>query len=482
MSEGTVPDPDQVEEERLRALESTGLLRGEPDAEFDEIVRLASTVCGVPISGMTLLDRSKQFTKAVVGLPSLDVPREHALCGHTVRNRKMFTIPDTRCDLSFLSNPLVTGDPHIRFYCGVPLQTENGAAIGALCVLDTKPRELTEEQEWALQMLGRLLSARVQLRARARATEAQHRELIEQRELLRLVLDSLPMEACVKDERGRFLFYNRALAEHFGVSSEALLGKTDHDLFDREKADLLRMEEEQVMRGGKRQESYIELDAPPHGREFWKLIKAPLQTNAGGRLLTTVAINLTTELKREAELVKLQEDLEEANRKLRSLSLTDPVTGLWNRRAFEARLETEIFRAQRTRTPLMLLLCDIDNFKSLNDTFGHPYGDEVLQKVSAVLLRAIRAEDVAVRYGGEEFAMILPQCDPEGAESLYVRIAGMLERVRWTHRGVTLSIGAAAFHTAATSDQLLDRADTAMYRAKRAGKNRFVMYEDEETA
>lgn len=477
MTAYSLPDTGLLEEERLQQLESTGLMGTLPEAEFDEIVQLASTVCGVPISAMTLLDKSSQFTKAIVGLPRVDLPREYAFCDNTVRGGQMFTVADTRADMRFVANPLVTDDPHIRFYCGVPVQTETGVAVGALCVLDTQPRQLTADQEWSLQMLGRLLSARVQLRVRARAIEAQNRELAKQRELLRVFLDSLPMEACVKDEHGRFLFYNRALAEHFGVSTVEWLGKTDHDLFDREKADQLRLEEKHVLRSGKRHESYIELNRPPNGVEYWKMIKAPLTLEDGGKLLSAVAINLTAELQREAQLVTLQEELEEANRKLSSLSLTDALTGLWNRRAFNSRLETELFEAERTGAPLTLLLMDIDGFKSLNDTFGHIHGDEVLKEVGAVLRRAVRAEDTAARYGGEEFAVILPQADTLGGQSLCERLITMLKNVPWQHRSVTMSIGIAPFRRGVSSDDMLDRADRALYRAKKNGKNCAVVYD-----
>jgi diguanylate cyclase (GGDEF)-like protein/PAS domain S-box-containing protein len=434
------------------------------------------------MSALTLLNRSSQFVKSGVGTEPGYSPREQSFCDYTVRSREMFTVADTQADIRFQMNPIVTGDPHIRFYSGVPVQTESGAALGALCVLDTEPRTLSEEQEWALQMLGRLLSARVQLHVRTRAAEEQHRELERQRELLRVFLDSLPLEACVKDAEGRFLLYNRAVAEHFGVTTEAWLGKTDYDLFDKEKADQLRMEEEHVLRSGKRQESYMELDRPPHGREYWKMIKAPLVLEGGVQLLSAVAVNLTVELQREAHLMELQNELEEANQKLQSLSLTDSLTGLWNRRAFDSRLETEIFNAERTLASMTLLLFDIDNFKQLNDTFGHSHGDEVLQELSAVLRRAIRTNDVAVRYGGEEFAIILPKASADGGRALCTRIASMLERVRWKYRPVTVSFGIAAYEPGLHSDDLLDRADKALYEAKRNGKNCAVVYDGDEAA
>lgn len=467
-----------LEHRRLDALNGTGLFGTPPEAEFDEIVRLASVLCGVPISAMTLLDRESQYIKSAVGIAPATMPRSDAFCDYTVRTEAAFTVPDTHADERFVSNPLVTGDPSVRFYSGIPLRTEDGSTVGALCVLDTEPRELTPEQTWALEVLARQLSTRVQLRARMRAAEEQAKRLDEQRELLRLFLDSLPVEAYLKTESGELLFYNRAVAEHFGISAEDWLGKTNHDLVDKQKADMLRLEDEYVLRSGKRHESYVELELPPNGTEYWKLVKAPLRLADGSRMLSAVAINLTAELQREAELVKLQDALEDANRKLRSLSLTDELTGLWNRRAFDSRLEMELFEAEHGRTALTLLLLDVDNFKLLNDTFGHTHGDEVLQEVGAVLRRAVRLEDVTVRYGGEEFAVIMPGSDVAGGQALCKRIAQLMEAVRWKHRSVTVSIGIATHRHGLTTDTLLNMADTAMYRAKRNGKNCAAVYQE----
>ena len=477
----TVPSQDSnpTEQQRVEALASTGLFGTAPEAEFDEIVRLASTLCGVPISAMTLLDRSSTYVKSAVGMPNSTIPREHAFCDHTVREGRVFTISDTRADARFVSNPLVTSEPHIRFYRGVPLHTEDGSAVGALCVLDTCPRSLTDEQEWALEVLARQLSTRIQLRARIRAMEEQSAELHKQRELFQLFLDSLPLEAYVKDEKGHILFYNRCVAERFDVDRQAWLGKTSHDLWPAERADLIRMEDEYVMQTGQMHESYVELPTPTGEVDYWKVIKAPFRMETGEQILANVGVNLTSELQREAELVKLQEKLEDANRKLRSLSLTDELTGLWNRRAFDSRIETAVFEAEHTRTPLTLLMIDVDSFKALNDTFGHAHGDEVLAQVGDVIRRAVRTEDVAVRYGGEEFAVIMPGADTTGGQVLSKRINRMLDSVRWKYRPVTVSIGIASHARDLSSDDLLNMADQAMYRAKRNGKNCSIAFERE---
>jgi diguanylate cyclase (GGDEF)-like protein len=125
------------------------------------------------------------------------------------------------------------------------------------------------------------------------------------------------------------------------------------------------------------------------------------------------------------------ERLAEANSRLEELAAMDGLTGLKNRRAFEDRLEEEVARARRHGHPLSLILIDIDHFKSYNDTFGHPKGDEVLRHVGRLLMRLMRDTDFAARYGGEEFAIILPNTDREGAHQVAERLRLTIEGATW---------------------------------------------------
>lgn len=171
-----------------------------------------------------------------------------------------------------------------------------------------------------------------------------------------------------------------------------------------------------------------------------------------------------------------QESLLEANARLAALASHDGLTGLKNRRAFEERMVEELARIRRSGQPVSLLLLDIDHFKAFNDSFGHPRGDEVLRAVARLLSRAIRDTDIAVRYGGEEFAIILPNTDPEGAALMGERLRLAIEEAPWAERGITISVGAstATTHTADLAE-LLEHADRALYRSKQGGRNRVTL-------
>jgi len=155
---------------------------------------------------------------------------------------------------------------------------------------------------------------------------------------------------------------------------------------------------------------------------------------------------------------------------------TDGLTELPNRRHFEEALESEISRAERFGGSLALILADLDDFKQVNDHYGHQAGDEVLQTFADILRTTVREIDLPARYGGEEFAVLLPQTDLEGAHELAERLRrGLAARPMATHPGglvaVTASFGVSAFPNAPTPAALFASADEALYRAKRAGKN-----------
>lgn len=162
---------------------------------------------------------------------------------------------------------------------------------------------------------------------------------------------------------------------------------------------------------------------------------------------------------------------------LRDQSIKDPLTGLYNRRFMEETLERELARAKRNESALSVLMIDLDNFKSLNDTHGHPVGDAVLQTCASLLKDFLRASDIACRYGGEELMVILPDCGLEDARLRAEAIRGALEAM--THHGidralkVTASLGVAStVECGLDQSALLKAADAALYKAKKAGKNR----------
>lgn len=168
-------------------------------------------------------------------------------------------------------------------------------------------------------------------------------------------------------------------------------------------------------------------------------------------------------------------------RKLLDAALRDGLTGAFNKRYLVDRLTTELAFAQRHKTPLSLIMLDVDHFKRVNDTFGHPAGDEVLAKVAAVVHATIRTEDVFARYGGEEFVVLCRSVEMQNAAVLAERLRARVESMIVEHEGeriaVTVSLGVTGLPEimAQTPEQLVSAVDEALYEAKRGGRNRVVV-------
>ncbi len=189
-------------------------------------------------------------------------------------------------------------------------------------------------------------------------------------------------------------------------------------------------------------------------------------------------------LRRRSMLVGMESEiknLRSENKELEQLLVLDEKTGLYNFRHFRARLHEEWQRAERYGTPLSLVFFDIDNFKQVNDTRGHPAGDRALQEFATLVVGGARSTDIAARYGGEEFAMILPHTDGPMAQRVAERVRVAVEQFTFLadERPIEITVSGGIATYSATSgldsiDALVRAADTALYRAKDLGKNRVV--------
>tara|TARA_R110002049_G_scaffold4601_4_gene31920 strand:- start:165973 stop:167226 length:1254 start_codon:yes stop_codon:yes gene_type:complete len=166
------------ETERLATLHSYEILDTLPEQEYDDIVKIASRICETPIALVSIVDENRQWFKARVGVDVSETDRDAAFCAHAILNQnEVLNIPDATKDARFVDNPLVTGDPHIRFYAGSPLVTPEGIALGTLCVIDSEPHQLTNEQRESLQALGRQVTALLELHRRTNHLEFYRKEL-----------------------------------------------------------------------------------------------------------------------------------------------------------------------------------------------------------------------------------------------------------------------------------------------------------------
>jgi diguanylate cyclase (GGDEF)-like protein/PAS domain S-box-containing protein len=272
------------------------------------------------------------------------------------------------------------------------------------------------------------------------------------------------------DTKGVIRDVNRSFCDLVGLKSSDLIGKD----FGRYAAPELR---QTMMENFRRQMSKGRVDSDTasyvklwNGEEKYlytvnRLIEVP-----EGKLVFSMFLDRTLEQ-------KMQEEMEKSATELERLALTDPLTGLGNRRFLMDRLEAELSRSRRTRSSLSILVVDVDHFKSVNDRYGHPTGDAALEHFGHLLKDCIRASDIPARFGGEEFCIILADTALDGARVIAERI-----RSRCAHQylvamdgskfQITCSIGVTEAETPSdTPASVFERADQNVYKAKQSGRN-----------
>jgi PAS domain S-box-containing protein len=211
------------ERERLTALAQYAILDTPSEQAYDDIVTLASQVCETPIALLSLIDKERQWFKAKVGLGSSEIRREDAFCAYTIQTPSdLMIVPDTYRDERFRNNPLVTGDPHIRFYAGAPLVTASGEALGALCVIDRVPRQFTPDQAVALRILARHVMTQLELRRTSRALAEQAKATLEGELKNTTIIETLAEGLIQIEADGTLSLCNEVAEGILGRNKEAL--------------------------------------------------------------------------------------------------------------------------------------------------------------------------------------------------------------------------------------------------------------------
>lgn len=316
------PELPPNESVRLGHLRSLRILDTPAEERFDRLTRLAKRLLDVPIALVSLVDEHRQWFKSSTGLDVRETPREDSFCGHAILGDDYLVVPDATKDARFADNPLVTGEPHIRFYAGIPLKCMDGTKLGTFCVIDTKPRKISKEDLLSLKDL----------------TEIAEREII--------------------------------------------------------------------------------------------------------------AVQLAT---------------------------MDDLTGIANRRGFSVLAQNSLNLCVRNHIPASLVFFDINNFKKINDTFGHLEGDHALVRFADLMRHTFRESDVIARLSGDEFVVLMTNSTVQGAEELIERFRTLLDiSNRKSTRGynITFSSGVVSVdaENAASLEQLLDEADSLMYKKKKKEK------------
>ncbi len=290
--------------------------------------------------------------------------------------------------------------------------------------------------------------------------EKRLREQVEeQKQLLGVILDNVEAYVYMKDEERRFLYVNSKVANLFGLDSEQIIGQKEQDILPKDTAEHFHASDSKAIT--EQQVQRVEEVMVDNGEiQHYLSVKVPV-TMAGKRSLIGFSTDVT-------EIFKLKEEF-------KRLANTDDLTGIYNRRYFLKEAEKAFSIFKRQNTSFSLLTFDVDFFKNINDQFGHPVGDEVLQSLASTVQDLLRKEDTFARIGGEEFAILLPYTNINAgdyvAERLRNKVASSLlcgaKKIQ-----LTVSIGLTEFNREdASFDDVFSRVDRALYQAKDSGRN-----------
>lgn len=304
------------EAERLAALASYEIMDTAPEAGFDDVVRVAAQICGAPMALISLVDDKRQWFKAALGLTASETPREVAFCAHAIQHRDIMVVQDARQDARFEQNPLVTGELGLRFYAGAPLETPDGLPLGTLCVLDTRPGKLTEDQQFALQALARQVVVQLELRkALARQTSLDERH--------RLILASAIDYAIISmDLDGVVATWNQGAENILGWTEEQMRGQTCEAFFTPEDraAGVPANEMRQALADGRGSDERWHLRKG--GERFWASGEMMMLANEAGAPIGFLKIlRDRTDVHRAQEALRLTEEAAAHDTKLLSNEL-----------------------------------------------------------------------------------------------------------------------------------------------------------------
>lgn len=430
------------------------------------IVSAAAAVCDVPIALVTLLDDTHQHFKAQIGLEGVSsTDRQVSFCTRAIEQDEILEVVDALEDDRFRSNPLVLGDPWIRFYAGAPMRTEGGHRLGTVCVIDHRPRSLNAMQRTVLASL-------------AQATVAffeDEREVLRERAWSQRVLDSIADCVISTDADGRVDYVNPAAAQ----------------VLDLHPSEALHQPIEQVLRLTRFGEPVPNpvLAAISAG----ETVSIPDETRLVRQGRSDVEIEdsaapIRNELDEVVGAVMAFRDVtaeRETRRQLEWYGTRDPLTGVLNRFSFETAVAERLDQVKALGDlgrGGALLYGDLDRFKGVNDELGHAVGDQLLRQVATAMASVVEGKGLFARIGGDEFGVLLPPMETDEVERLAAELLQALVRLRHSFIDSRVNVGASfgmvmLDEAGLTLAEALRRADISCYAAKNAGGDQSRWYD-----
>lgn len=444
---------------RLLALAEYGLDEAKVVSDLEPVVHIAARMLDMPVAAINMIGSDHVFFAASVGIGECDMRRDVSFCAHAITQNDVMVVLDAALDARFHDNPLVTGPAGIRFYAGIPLHSPSGHALGALCVIDSRPHSVFSQMDRErLKDLARLASDKLELRRLENAREGSEFRFEE------IAWTSPASIVCFGEERN-ITFWNAAAGSMFGYAAEDVAGKPLNVLLPMSDGPLTTMIENLIRTGQPAIGGSVCETVGLHKNGSGLPIEVSLfsWTQAGRKRFGALLTDITERRQQEDELYRL------AN--------FDVLTGVANRSLLQRRVTEEL----ATGAPLSVIAIDLDNFKDINDTLGTSVGDRVLSTLAGRMQQCIRPIDTLARTGGDEFAILLSQVgdalrSSSVAESVIATVAKPIEvEEQEVHVAASCGIAFSPAHGEET-EELLGNADLALYQAKTNGGSRSFVF------
>lgn len=453
--------PEELD--RLRALAEYGFHEGRPVPSLDPVVRVAARAFAAPVSAVNIIGSDQVFFAASTGTPgagAVDMRRDVSFCAHAITQDQVMVVPDAARDERFHDNPLVTGPFALRFYAGIPLRSATGHALGALCVIDNKPRDdFSEDDREHLRELARMASDRLEL---------QRLTILAQRNQPRFstMAGQSPTPVICFDDVGSVVAWNDAAASLHGYAPAEMLGSPMAMLVAPHDRPALQHMLKQMVSGEPLPAAMARLElrgSRKNGEEFM-LELAPFRWQEHDQPRFSAILQDVSERHEQA-------------RELRRLASVDSLTGLGNRHALRQMLEALLSSGRSAA----VVAIGIDHFRDVNNTLGPAVGDELLREVARRLRYVVAADHVLTRIGGDEFAVLLADvADPAPARHL-ADAAAVSIADPFTVEGHEIRLASSAgiavgpLH-ADDALELIANAELALAHAKSGGRRRSFVF------
>ncbi len=464
-----VDNRDPADARRIAILDRLGILEAGAERAFDDVVQLAGRLFGVHNAAVTFVTGDRIVMKALRGHGVRSSPRERSFSNLVIERDDALVIEDALQDERVAASAVVTGDPHVRFFAGVPIYS-GGERLGALALFDPQPRSISADDLEILRTLARHVDRLLELRwFRALTVEPSQQQVDELAGQVHSladfdrVLNHRAHPAWILDTvTGQILAVNDSAVETYGWSRDELLTKTLEDIRPAADRSAIRalLATRSFEAGSRRRWRHVRAN----GTEFTVQAQSAPVPIEGTEWRLAVMTDLSTRLYGRSALVHA--------------ATHDALTGLANRAAFLEQLNHHLDHRDGFTSVLLL---DIDAFKHVNATAGHASADQLLASVGARLVCDVRATDAVARVGGDEFAVLCRHTDEHEALALARRLTELLRRpclVDGREYHLTVSIGVAVSSGGcADGERLLGDAELALRSARRAGLSQIGVFD-----